>query len=184
MNRKTRVTIFLGLVSVIAGFALFQLSEFWLNPPEINSAEPTQAQFDTPASLEAVPLIDLKGQMQTLGNWKQPVLVVNFWAPWCAPCRREVPDLIALQLEYDGQIQILGLALDSVENVESFIDQYQMNYPSFIANQHISMYSAVFENRSGTLPFTAIIGPDRKINFTHSGIIDLQTLRQQVLKLL
>ena len=184
MNRKTRITIFLGLVSVIAGFALFQLSEFWLNPPEIKSAEPTQAQFDTPASLEAVPLVDLKGRTQTLGTWQQPVLVVNFWAPWCAPCRREVPDLIALQLEYGDQIQILGLALDSVENVESFIDQYQMNYPSFIANQHIAMYSAVFENKSGTLPFTSIIGPDRKIKFTHSGIIDLQTLRQQVSNLL
>jgi thiol-disulfide isomerase/thioredoxin len=184
MNRKTLVTIFLGLVSVIAGIGLFQLSEPWLNPPEIRSAEPTRAAFDTPTSLEAVPLIDLKGQTHTLGNWKQPVLVVNFWAPWCAPCRREVPDLIALQLEYGDQIQILGLALDSVENIESFIDQYQMNYPSFLASQHIAMYSAVFENKSGTLPFTLIIGPDRKIKFTHSGIIDLQTLRQQVSKLL
>ena len=184
INRKTRVTIFLGLVSVIAGIALFQLSEFWLNPPEISSAEPTQAPFDTPASLEAVPLIDLKGQTQTLGNWKQPVLVVNFWAPWCVPCRREVPDLIALQQEYGDRLRILGLALDSVENIESFIDEYKMNYPSFLANQHIAMYSAVFENKSGTLPFTAIIGPDRKIRFTHSGIISLQTLRQQVSKLL
>ena len=184
MSRKTWVTILLGLVSVIAGIALFQLSEIWLNPPEIRSAEPTQALFDAPASLGAVPLIDLKGQTQTLGTWNQPVLVVNFWAPWCAPCRREVPDLIALQLEYGDQVQILGLALDSVENIESFIDEYQMNYPSFLASQHIAMYSAVFENKSGTLPFTAIIGPDRKIKFTHSGIIDLQTLRQQVSKLL
>jgi thiol-disulfide isomerase/thioredoxin len=169
---------------VIVGFALFQLSEFWLNPPEIKSAEPTQAHFDTPASLEAVPLIDLKGRTQTLGTWQQPVLVINFWAPWCAPCLREVPDLIALQLEYGDQIQILGLALDSVENIESFVDEYQMNYPSFLASQHIAMYSAVFENKSGTLPFTSIIGPDRKIKFTHSGIIDLRTLRQQVSKLL
>ena len=184
MNRKTRITIFLGLVSVIAGIALFQLSETWLNPPEIKSAEPIQALVDTPTSLESVPLIDLKGQTQTLANWKQPVLVVNFWAPWCVPCRREVPDLIALQLEFGEQIQILGLALDSVENIESFIDQYHMNYPSFLASQNIAMYSAVFENKSGTLPFTSIIGPDRKIKFTHSGIIDLQTLRQQVSNLL
>jgi thiol-disulfide isomerase/thioredoxin len=183
-NRKIRVVIYLGLVSMIAGIALFQFSEFWLNPPEIRSADPTRAPFDTPASLEAVPLIDLKGQTQMLGNWKQPVLVVNFWAPWCVPCLREVPDLIALQLEYGNQIQILGLALDSVENIESFIDEYQMNYPSFLANQHIAMYSAVFENKNGILPFTSIIGPDRKIKYTHSGIIDLQTLRQQVSKLL
>ena len=184
MSRKTRVGIFLGLVSVIGGIALFQLSGPRLNPPEIQLAPPAQVQSGTQASLESIPLIDLQGRSQTLGSWKQPVLVVNFWAPWCAPCRREVPDLIALQQEYGDRIQVLGLALDSVENIESFIDEYQMNYPSFLANQHIAMYSAVFGNKSGTLPFTAIIDRNRKIRFTHSGIISLRTLRQQVSKLL
>lgn len=187
MSRKTRVGIFLGLVSVIAviaGIALLQLSGPRLNPPEIQLAPPAQVLSGTQASLESIPLIDLQGRSQTLGSWKQPVLVVNFWAPWCAPCRREVPDLIALQQEYGDRIQILGLALDSVENIESFVDEYQMNYPSFLANQHIAMYSAVFENKSGALPFTAIIGRDRKIKFTHTGIISLKILRQQVSKLL
>ncbi len=184
MNRKTRVVIYLGLVSVIAGIALFQLSGPRFNPPEINLPQPAQEQPGTPVSLEAIPLIDLQGRSQALGSWKQPVLVVNFWAPWCAPCRREVPDLIALQQEYGDRIQVLGLALDSVENIESFVDEYQMNYPSFLASQNISMYSAVFENKSGTLPFTAIIGRDRKIKFTHSGIISLKILRQQVSKIL
>jgi len=184
MSRKTRVGIFLGLVSVIGGIALFQLSGPRLNPPEIQLAPPAQVQSGTQASLESIPLIDLQGRSQALGSWKQPVLVVNFWAPWCAPCRREVPDLIALQQEYGDRIQVLGLALDSVENIESFVDEYQMNYPSFLANQNISMYSAVFGNKSGALPFTAIIGPDRKIKFTHTGIISLKILRQQVSKIL
>ena len=184
VSRKTRVGIFLGLVSVIAGIALFQLSGPRLNPPEIQLAPPAKVQSGTRTSLESIPLIDLQGRSRTLGSWKQPVLVVNFWAPWCAPCRREVPDLIALQQEYGDRIQILGLALDSVENIESFVDEYQMNYPSFLANQHIAMYSAVFENKSGALPFTAIIGRDRKIKFTHTGIISQKILRQQVSKLL
>ncbi len=129
-------------------------------------------------------MITLQGQTQILGDLPQTVLVVNFWAPWCVPCRREVPDLIALQREYGDRIQVLGIALDSVENIEAFASEYQMNYPSFVANQHIAMYNSVFKNTSGALPFTAIIGRDRKIDYTHTGIIELKTLRQRVSKLL
>jgi len=184
MDRKTLLVILVGLVSMITGTALYQLSNSDSASPDIQSFQPDPANNETSPPLEAVPLIDLKGVSQTLGNWTQPVLVVNFWAPWCVPCRREVPDLIELQREYGDRIQILGLAFDSVDNVESFIDEYQMNYPSFIANQYIPMYSAVFNNKSGALPFTAIIGPNRKIGYTHTGIVSLQTLREQISKLL
>ena len=184
MNRRIIVIVIVSLVSMVAGFVLYQLKEPSLSPIESPLTEAKPSQADAPVSLAAIPLIDLKGVQQTLGDWKQPVLVVNFWAPWCVPCRREVPDLIELQREYGDQVQILGLAFDSVENVESFVDEYQMNYPSFIANQYIPMYSAVFNNKSGALPFTAIIGPNRKIGYTHTGIVSLQTLREQVSKLL
>jgi thiol-disulfide isomerase/thioredoxin len=184
MDRKTRISVFVGLLSLVAGFILFQTAGSRFNQPEIISVQPDPLQPDIPRSLSSVPLIDLQGQSQTLGEWKQPVLVVNFWAPWCVPCRREVPDLIALQQEFGEQIQILGLALDSVENIQSFAEEYQMNYPSFLANNHIPMYTAVFDNKSGALPFTAIIDRNRNIVFTHTGIVSLQTLRQQVSKLL
>jgi thiol-disulfide isomerase/thioredoxin len=184
IDRKTWIALVVSLVSLFAGIALFQLSDSRLNQADIKSLQPPPVQSDTPASLNAIPLIDLKGVSQPLGDWKQPVLVINFWAPWCVPCRREVPDLITLQNEFSGQLQVLGLAYDSVENIESFAAEYQMNYPSFVANQHIQMYSAVFQNKSGALPFTAIIDRERKIVYTHTGIISLQALRQQVSKLL
>jgi thiol-disulfide isomerase/thioredoxin len=184
IDRKTWIALVVSLVSMLAGIALFQLSDTRFNQAEINSAQPLAVQSETPASLIDIPLIDLKGVSQTLGDWKQPVLVINFWAPWCAPCRQEIPDLIALQREYGERIQVLGLAFDSVENIESFAEEYQMNYPSYLANQHIPMYSAVFQNKSGALPFTAIIDQNRKIGYTHTGVISLQALRQQVSKLL
>jgi thiol-disulfide isomerase/thioredoxin len=184
MDRKTLLVILVSLVSMFTGTALYQLSGSNSASPDIQSFQPGPENTETTPPLEAVPLIDLKGVTQTLGNWNQPVLVVNFWAPWCVPCRREVPDLIELQREYGDRIQILGLAFDSVDNVESFVDEYQMNYPSFIANQYIPMYSAVFNNKSGALPFTAIIGPNRKIGYTHTGIVSLQTLREQISMLL
>jgi thiol-disulfide isomerase/thioredoxin len=184
MKRSTAIVIAVSLISMITGFALFQLTDSNLAPPNTQFVQPTTEKSDFPQSLASIPLIDLQGKTHLLGDMKQTVLVVNFWAPWCVPCRREVPDLIALQQEYGDRIQVLGLAFDSIENIESFSEEYQMNYPSYLANQHIPMYSSVFKNSSGALPFTAIVNRNREIGYTHTGVIDLQTLRQEVAKLL
>jgi thiol-disulfide isomerase/thioredoxin len=188
MKRGPIIVIAVSLISMFAGFILFQLSGSVLGPStpassEFQSAQPPPEKPVAPQSLVSVPFIDLQGKTHLLGDMKQPILVVNFWAPWCVPCRREVPDLITLQQEFGDRIQVLGLAFDSVENIESFAEEYQMNYPSYLANQHIPMYSSVFKNSSGALPFTAIVNHDREIEYTHTGIVNLQTLRQEVTKL-
>ena len=184
MTRKTLAVVLVSLVSLFTGVALFQLWAPTRTFSEIQSLKPELSQPQLPVSLNEIPLIDLDGESKKLGDWKQPVLVVNFWAPWCVPCRREVPDLIALQTEYGDQVQVLGLALDSAENIISFADEYAMNYPSFLASGHIPMYNAVFGNSSGALPFTVIIDRERKISYSHTGQISLSELREQVLKLL
>lgn len=152
--------------------------------PEAQLADPAPQQDIVPISLDAIPLVDLEGNIHTLGEWTQPVLIVNFWAPWCAPCRREIPALIALQNEYRTQLQILGLALDSAENVVSFQAEFGMNYPSFLATRQIPMYNAVFGNPSGALPFTAIIDQARIIRYTHLGEMSLDQLREELEKIL
>jgi len=184
MPRKTLIVVFLSIASMAAGIALFQLSDSRLNRPDIQSTQSSRVWSETSTSLGTIPLIDLDGVRRELGDWEQPVLIVNFWAPWCVPCRREVPELIALQSEYGDKIQILGLALDSAENIQAFADEYRMNYPSFLASEHIPMYNAVFNNKSGALPFTTIIDRNRKIGYSHTGIISLETLRDQISLLL
>jgi len=184
MTRKTLAVVLVSLVSLVTGVALFQLWAPARTFSEIQSTGPEFSQPELPVSLNEIPLIDLDGESKKLGDWKQPVLVVNFWAPWCVPCRREVPDLIALQTEYGDQVQVLGLALDSAENIISFADEYAVNYPSFLASSHIPMYNAVFGNSSGALPFTVFIDRERNIRYSHTGKISLAELREQVLKLL
>jgi len=184
MTRKTLAVVLVSLVSLVTGVVLFQIWAPARTFSQIQSTAPEPSQQQLPASLKEIPLIDLNGESKKLGDWKQQVLVVNFWAPWCAPCRREVPDLIALQTEYGNQVQVLGLALDSAENIISFADEYAMNYPSFLASSHIPMYNAVFGNSSGALPFTVIIDSERNISYSHTGQISLVELRKQVLKLL
>ena len=185
MTRKSHLLTLLSLLCIAGGVFLF----YFIMPQqavtdEVQITVPQPKQTISPASIEAIPFIDLEGNSHILGDWKQPVLIVNFWAPWCVPCRREVPALIALQKEFETQVQILGLVFDSAENAASFATDYGMNYPSFLAGSQISMYSAVFGNRSGALPFTAIIDQARTIRYTHTGELSLSILREEILKIL
>jgi thiol-disulfide isomerase/thioredoxin len=182
MNKNSVILVVVSLVSLLAGVSLFNL----FSAPEIaiNSLQFKPEIKPAKMSIEAIPLTDLDGNQKLIGNWQQPILIVNFWAPWCAPCRDEIPALIALQNEFKDQVQVMGLALDSEENVRSFELEYGMNYPSFLAGNKIPMYNAVFTNNSGSLPFTAIINQQREIYYTHTGRITLDQLRAELLPLL
>jgi thiol-disulfide isomerase/thioredoxin len=74
--------------------------------------------------------VDLAGKAQALRQWQGKVLVLNFWAPWCPPCREEIPDFIRLQ-ERHGQagLQFVGVALDDPDKVAAFVDETGINYP-------------------------------------------------------
>jgi thiol-disulfide isomerase/thioredoxin len=182
-SKNTIILILVSLASLLAGAGLFSLST---PSPEIATTETkaTPEQKRSNISLRAIPLTDLDGNQKVIGNWQQPILVVNFWAPWCAPCREEIPALIALQNEFDGQVQVIGLALDGEENVRSFESEYGMNYPSFLAGNQIAMYNAAFTNKSGSLPFTVIINQQRKVHYSHTGKITLDQLRAELTPLL
>lgn len=164
---------------MIAGFALFQV----FNQPQQPTIVETPPTIPPP-SLAAIPLSDLEGQELLLGDFKQAVLIVNFWAPWCVPCRREVPALIEIQKQFEGQVQILGLALDGIENVQAFAAEHDMNYPSFLAGSRITLYNAVFGNKTGSLPFTVFIDSERKLGYQHTGELSFEEMREKIAELL
>ena len=178
MNRNVQLLAAIGLVSMLGGALLFNL----LQPASQNFAP---AAMDTPIRLQAIPLSDLDGQQSTIGDWKGNILVVNFWAPWCAPCRREVPSLIKVHQEYVQQgVRVLGIALDSEPQVSQFAAEYQINYPLFLGGNRIAMYNAAFGNPSGSLPFTALVDRHQRIVFQHHGELSAAQLREQLENLL
>ena len=179
MNRNTIVLLLVSVVFMFVGIVLFQA----FNNSEQQST--TKKPVINPAtSLALIPLTNLEGHEQLLGDFQQPVLIVNFWAPWCVPCRREVPALIEIQKQFGEQVQILGLALDGVENVRAFADEHDMNYPSFLAGSKITMYNAVFGNKSGSLPFTVFLDSDRNLGYQHTGELSFEELREKIAELL
>ena len=178
MNRYALLLAVVGLLSMLGGVLLFNL----INP---GSAPLETASSDKPIKLQAIPLTDLRDQQSLVGDRKGKILVVNFWAPWCAPCRREIPSLIKIQEEYASQgVEVLGIAIDSKPAVSQFADEYQINYPLFLGGSRVSMYNAAFGNPSGSLPFTALVNRDQDIVFRHNGEISADQLREQLKALL
>ena len=82
---------------------------------------------------------DLDGRDLSSASWRGKVVLLNFWATWCPPCREEIPDLIRLQTKYEGKLQIVGLSDDTgpVDDVKRFVQQAKMNYPIAIASPEL-----------------------------------------------
>jgi thiol-disulfide isomerase/thioredoxin len=113
--------------------------------------------------LLALSLPDTSGQRQSLSQWRGKVVVVNFWATWCEPCRREMPEFVVAQRELGPRgLQFVGIAVDQKDKVESFAKDLDLNYPALIAGYDAVDLSKSLGNELSALPFTVII--DRKGN--------------------
>lgn len=119
-----------------------------------------------------------------LRDYRGKVVVLNFWATWCPPCRREIPDLVALQKELGDQgLQIVGVALErdaGVKAVRSFAEKMDINYPVGLGDGSIAQrYGGV-----RSLPTTFVIGPEGNIRGQIPGLVTEERLRPGLEKLL
>src|SRR5215470_2810979 len=97
--------------------------------------QPTIRFVRNPDSAPAFKVDTLDGKPLTLADYKSKVILLNFWATWCGPCRSEIPDLVELQNKYKDQLQIIGLVVDDDDEdaVKRFAEKYGINYPIAIA---------------------------------------------------
>ncbi|KPJ87757.1 MAG: hypothetical protein AMJ53_17640, partial [Gammaproteobacteria bacterium SG8_11] len=92
--------------------------------------------------------------------------VLNFWATWCPPCRKETPMFVELQEQWGAQgLQFVGVAIDEINKVKEFMDTYGVNYPMLIGVDDAIEISKAYGNRFGALPYTVII--DRNGDIAH-----------------
>lgn len=109
---------------------------------------------------DAPNLPDLDGNVHSLNEWRGRLLVVNFWASWCEPCREEIPTLTRLQEQWTsagGQISVLGIALDELDAVRDFLSATPINYPVRIGGRAAEAWSSSLGNRYAVLPFTVVL---------------------------
>lgn len=116
------------------------------------------------AALASATLPDLSGTLQPLEQWRGKVVVVNFWATWCAPCREEIPLFIKLQKKYGERgLQFVGIAIDRPEKVRPYAAELGMNFPVLIGGVDGLDLTRALGNRASVLPFTVIIDRSGKV---------------------
>lgn len=148
------------------------------------TAVATASQNDN-ATIFAASFPDLDGKIQPLKQWQGKILVLNFWAPWCPPCRAEIPDFIKLQEQYRAQdVIFVGLALDQKDKVQAFADEMGVNYPVLLGESDAAELGKLAGNRLGGLPFTAIFAKNGNIVSTVTGELKREQLESTLKSLL
>lgn len=163
MNNKLLTVI--AVVGVVAGIAANQLyaKQQASSMPDKQQVKKVTSTTKKSTYRPNYTLKDIEGKSRSASEWDGKVVVVNFWATWCPPCRREMPAFIKFQEAYASKgFTFVGIALDEKSAVVDFTDPMGMNYPILMAEQEGIQLSQDYGNRLNTLPFTVIL--DRKGN--------------------
>ena len=113
---------------------------------------------------------NLRGGMTSLSQHRGKVVLINFWATWCAPCREEIPDFIALRARYHARnVEIVGIAIDAAAPVKAYAAEMKMPYPILIGEGPAHELARALGNTTGALPYTVVIDPAGKIVHRHLG---------------
>ncbi len=136
------------------------------------------------AELFAMSLPDENGQQQAISQWQGKIIVLNFWATWCPPCREEMPELSALNTEWqDKNVIVLGIALDEIGLIKEFDEENDISYPLLAAEENGANLAFKLGNDKSALPYTVIIKADGTIAKTYFGRISKPLLEETLVKL-
>jgi thiol-disulfide isomerase/thioredoxin len=183
-----------GLLVLVAAFAFAgALAYHAMHRPKGNagqataagagSADPEVIRFvKDPEAAPAFQARDLSGHAVSSADWKGKVVLMNFWATWCPPCREEIPELISLQTQYKDRLQIVGISEDDdpPEKVLQFVHRAGMNYPIVMATTELTdAYGGV-----PALPTSFVIDRQGRVVQRHTGVYPIETYEHEIRALL
>lgn len=127
-------------------------------------------------------LTDINGKKVSLSEFKGKVVIIDFWATWCPPCRRGIPDLISIKKEFKNKIVIIGISLDidTKKDVVPFVKNYGINYHVVYGDNEVVRAYGNIE----AIPTSFIIDRKGKIVTQHVGLTSKETYINEIKKLL
>ena len=165
MTGKLRLLV---LVAACLAAGYFTGRAFWQEPPPESPPPPARA---APLSLPDFQLTDLAtGQPRRITDWRGRAVLLNFWATWCAPCRKEMPLLQQLHQERGtGGPVVIGIAIDREEPVRLFVGETGVSYPVLVGQEDAMAVAESFGPAFVGLPLTVVAAPGGEILAIHSG---------------
>jgi cytochrome c biogenesis protein CcmG/thiol:disulfide interchange protein DsbE len=164
--------VFAAVVTLAIG--VYLATRHWSKPAGL-----TRGDIEATHSLAPeLSLTDLSGQRLELSSYRGKVVILDFWATWCEPCRTEIPRFVDLQNKYRSQgLQIIGISLDdNPKPVRAFYKQFKINYPVAIGDANLAeRYGGVLG-----LPVNFVIGRDGRIYAKHLGEVDLFLVEREI----
>ncbi|QLG86944.1 TlpA family protein disulfide reductase [Chitinibacter bivalviorum] len=125
---------------------------------------------------------DLTGKPQPTKQWQGKMVVLNYWATWCSPCRQEMPEMVQLQKKYQGKVQFIGIAIDDPEPSAKFAKEIGVNYPTLIGSNSAMDLMRAQGNNLGGLPFTVFFDAKGKQVAINVGKISKEQIETQIKK--
>lgn len=175
-----KIILVLIVAGVAAAFAAYQHKQRPTEP-----ASHVGPAKGAAAALLQAGFIDVEGKRQSLSQWRGKVIVVNFWATWCPPCRAEIPEFIQMQEIYQSQgVVFVGIALDQKDKVQAFVDEVGINYPVLLGGVEAVDLARQAGNRVGGLPFTVVFDRAGEIDATEMGEVNQVRLESLIKPLL
>jgi thiol-disulfide isomerase/thioredoxin len=177
---KTSAYVAIAAAGAVAGFLLYRYGVMQTGVEATTApvtaqpvaAEPAEADSTLPATLPDFTLGDLNGTPTSIRSWPGKSMIVNFWATWCAPCRREIPLLRELQQKHGAEgFQIVGVAVDIREDVVKFAQEIGIDYPVLVGEQDGLDAVNKFGQGSIGFPFTVFTDNQGRIVLFHLGEI-------------
>ena len=165
-----------ALIILLAGF--YAGTYFW--SIERRPTTPA-AKLDATPAVDVLPdfeLADLNGGTRNIADWKDRPLLLNFWATWCAPCRREMPMLETLHQERrDDPLTIIGIAIDRVDDVTAFVPESGVSYPILVGQSDAMNLAYLIDPEFTAMPFTVFTAPGGRILTVFTGELHPPQLR-------
>lgn len=178
--RQLLIYLALAALAITTGFML--RTQLMSGSPSVLSSEASQQGAK---AIFAANLPDLQGENQTVSQWLGNVIVVNFWATWCTPCREEIPEFIETQEKFRDQgLVFVGIAIDQADKVKMFSQEFGINYPVLVGSLNTWSLLEAAGNHQSALPYTVVINRSGEIVETYLGRVNQKKLEKMVIPLL